>query len=167
MKTHKRRENICVKVRGPEHDGPKRSFRFPSGFSHRQKKREGEAEAEFSLHRRSGEKRPFKGIRWQNSRLKNEVTLGLPLGGLESKSGIGMDRERGHAVCFHFRERLVRRQQKTRRMRRKVRPIGRDVLRERGPRESEVIIDVLWRSENFCAATAVVRDSAVDRRSSA
>lgn len=66
------------------------------------KKREGEAE--LSLHRRSGEKRPFKGIRWQNSRLKNEVTPGLPLGGLESKSGIGTDGKRGHAVCFHFRE---------------------------------------------------------------
>lgn len=68
------------------------------------RKREGEAEAEPSLHRRSREKRPFKGIRWQNSRLKNEVTPGLPLGGLESKSGIGTDKERGHGVCFHFRE---------------------------------------------------------------
>lgn len=103
MKTHKKTGNICVKERGPEHAGPKRDSDFHLDLV-TDRNREGEAEAELSLHRCSGEKRPFKGIRWQNSRLKNEVTPGLPLGGLESKSGTGTDREKGHGVCFHFRE---------------------------------------------------------------
>lgn len=96
--THERRGNICVKEQESKHDGAK----VPSDFhlvSVPDKDQWSPAEAHSNLRRNSGEKHPFKGIGWRNSRLKNWVfSVASHWEGLKETRALG---EMGkNATCF-------------------------------------------------------------------